>query len=292
MIKVYFALFVGVMCVSLASILIKLTDDVPSIVITAYRLTISSFILLSYSLIKQKKVATDKKRDMMSAALSGLFLSAHFIFWIMSIKYTTIPSSVTLVSTSPIFVGIFSYFVLKEKQNTAIVISIAMSILGSVILTSADGGLIFSSIDKKALIGDIFAILGAVAVSGYFLIGSYLRRSMDIIHYITLVYGFAAIFSLIFSFIFNESFFGYKTSSYVYMVLLAVVPQLLGHSSFNWALKYAKTSTVAITTLGEPIGASILAYMFFHQTINFIQGLGMFIILTSIFIAASRGKKG
>ena len=291
MIKVYFALFLGVICVSLASIFIKLIADVPSIVITAYRLSISSVILISYSFLKNKPLMLNSKKDMAAAALGGLFLSAHFIFWIASIKYTSIPSSVTLVSTSPIFVGLFSYLILREKQNTAIVISIIMSIAGSIILTCSDGGLIIRSLNQKALMGDVFALLGAIAVSGYFIIGSYLRRSMDIIHYITLVYGFAALFSLCFSFAFNERMFGYKTSSYIFMVLLAVVPQLIGHTSFNWALKYAKTSVVSIATLGEPIGATILAYIIFRQGVNLIQGIGMTIILTSIFVAARKGKK-
>ncbi len=291
MIRVYFALFVGISCVSLASIFVKLTGDVPSVIITTYRLVISSAILLLYALYKGNVIVVKDFKSIPIAALGGLFLSLHFIFWIASIKYTSIPSSVTLVATSPIFVGIFSYFILKERQNTAIAVSIIMSIAGSFILTSEDGGLFFNSIDKQALLGDMFAILGAVAVSGYFIVGSYLRRGMDIMEYITLVYSFAAVFSLCFSFAFKERFFGYNTTSYVYMVLLAVVPQLIGHTSFNWALKYAKTSVVAIATLGEPIGASILAYIIFRQGIGLVQGIGMAVILVSIFIAATKGRR-
>jgi len=291
MIRVYFALFIGIVCVSLASVFIKLTADVPSVIITTYRLVISSFLLLSYSFFKKKNVFVKDKKILSIAALGGIFLSAHFIFWITSIQYTSIPSSVTLVSTSPIFVGLFSYFILKEKQGRAIVISIALSVIGSFVLAFSDGGLFFKAFDKRALLGDIFALLGAVAVSGYFIIGSYLRRSMDIMTYITLVYGFAAFFSFIFALFFKERFFGYSESSYMYMVLLAVVPQLIGHTSFNWALKYAKTSVVAISTLGEPIGASILAYIIFKEKIILMQGFGMAVVLLSIFIAAMKAKK-
>ncbi len=291
MLKVYFSLFVGVVCVSLASIFIKLIGDVPSVVITTYRLVISSIILIAYSLFNGKKIILNNYNVLSFTALSGLFLSAHFIFWIASIQYTSIPSSVTLVSTSPIFVGIFSYFILKEKQNTIIVISIIISVLGSFILTLSDSGMFFNVTNSKAMVGDIFALIGAVAVSGYFIIGSYLRRNMDIMQYITLVYSFAAIFSLCFSLVLGERFAGYSTGSYFYMVLLAVVPQLLGHTSFNWALKYAKASVIAIATLGEPIGASLFAYIIFKEGITVIQGIGMAIILTSIFIASVKGGK-
>ncbi len=291
MIKVYFALFIGIVCVSLASIFIKLTGDVPSIIITVYRLVISSFLLLSYSFFKKKNVFGNDKKVLLIAALGGIFLSAHFIFWIASIQYTSIPSSVTLVATSPIFVGLFSYFILKEKQGSAIVISIALSVFGSIILASSDGGLFFKAFDKRALLGDMFALLGAVAVSGYFIVGSYLRRFMDIMSYITVVYSFAAFFSFIAALFFKEPFFGYNESSYLYMVLLAVIPQLIGHTSFNYALKYAKTSVVAISTLGEPIGASILAYVIFNEKIILMQGFGMAIILISILIAAMKAQK-
>ncbi len=290
-IKVYFFLFLGIVCVSLASVFIKLTGDVPSVIITTYRLVISSFLLISYSLLRKEKTISHDLRTMFLAVFGGLFLCAHFIFWITSIQYTSIPSSVTLVSTSPIFVGAFSYLILKERQNVTIVISIALSVVGSFILASSDGGLFFNVLDKRAILGDIFALLGAIAVSGYFIIGSYLRRKMDVMQYITLVYSFAAVFSLITAVIFKERFFGYNTNSYVYMVLLAVVPQLIGHTSFNWALKYAKTSVVAVSTLGEPIGASILAYIIFKEGINVIQAVGMLLILASIFFAASKGKK-
>jgi drug/metabolite transporter (DMT)-like permease len=291
MFKMYLALFIGIICVSLASILIKLTNDVPSVIMTSYRLAISSLILIIYSLIKYGKIELYSRKDMLIAALSGLFLSAHFIFWIASIKYTSIPSSVTLVATSPIFVAFFSFFVLKETQNRAIIVSIFLSFIGLFILTSSDGGLVFDKIDKISLMGDVLAIFGAVAVSGYFIVGSYLRRNMNIVQYITLVYSFAAIFSLIFAYFSNEKFTGYKESSYIYMFLLAVVPQLIGHTSFNWALKYAKTSAVAIATLGEPIGATILSYIIFNQGVSLIQGLGMAIVLSSIFIASKYAKK-
>ncbi len=289
MFKVIIALFVGIISVSLASILIKFTDDVPSVIITSYRLVISSLMLIFYTLIKNGGIKIKDKKEIIFAMLGGLFLSAHFIFWIASIKYTSIPSSVTLVATSPIFVGIFSYFILKEKQNKFITFGIIASVAGSAILAFADGGIIFGNLDKKSLIGDFFAILGAVAVSGYFIIGSYLRKDMNIMCYITMVYSFAALFSLLFAILSKQSFVGYKATSYIYMVLLAIVPQLIGHTSFNWALKYTKTTLVAIATLGEPVGATILAYLFFGTTLGMMQFIGIATILFAIFIASFKG---
>lgn len=291
MIKIAAALITGVACVSFASILIRLADDVPSTVMTAYRLTIASFILIVWSLSKRYKIFPNNKKDLFLAALGGLFLSAHFIFWIASIKYTTISSSTTLVSTSPIFVGILSYILFREKQSLAIQISILLSITGGAVLAGSDGGIFSKNLNETSLLGDMLAIFGAAAVSVYFIIGSKLRKNMKIMQYITLVYSSAAILSTIFVILSGEHFTGYKINSYIYMFLLAIIPQLIGHTSFNWALEHISASVVSIATLGEPIGATILAYIIFSEKVGTIQLAGMFMIFSAIVISAKRSKR-
>ncbi len=291
MIKITAALITGIACVSFASILIRLADDVPSVVMTAYRLTIASFILIVWSLSKRYKIFPNSKKELLLAALGGLFLSAHFIFWIASIKYTTISSSTTLVATSPIFVGILSYILFREKQSLAIQISILLSIAGSAVLASSDGGIFSKNLNEISLLGDMLAILGAAAVSVYFIIGSKLRKNMKIMQYITLVYSSAAILSTIFVILSGEHFTGYKINSYIYMFLLAIIPQLIGHTSFNWALGHISASAVSIATLGEPIGATILAYIIFSEKVGTIQIAGMLMIFSAIVISAKNSKR-
>ncbi len=291
MIKIYAVLLFGIFSVSVASIIIKLTYDVPALIMSTYRLVISSVILIGISYFKKKSVRLSSRKELFVAILSGFFLSIHFISWIASIKYTSIASSVTLVSTSPIFVLLFSVFILKEKQDTKTVLAVLGSVVGSALIAFSDSGMIAGSFDKKALLGDILALIGAIAVSIYFMAGSFLRKSIDTFHYITLVYSFAAFFSLLFAVASGESFVGYRPVSYLYMILLALVPQLLGHTSFNWALKHLKANAVAISTLGEPIGASVLAYLFFSQTVGVGQLIGMAIVLVSIVVAVKSGYK-
>jgi len=129
--------------------------------------------------------------------------------------------------------------------------------------------------NPSVLLGDILAFSGAIMASGYLIVGSKLREEMDVLPYISMVYTFSAIFLLITSLFLGVSFTGYKQSSYFYMVLLAIVPQLIGHTAFNWALKHLKASMVAITILGEPIGASILAYFIFKEKIQPFQSVGI-----------------
>ena len=290
MIKIYLVLLIGIISVSLSSILIKLTYDVPAIIISSYRLIIASLILVSYAKFKKIGVKTKTGRDLMIATVSGLFLSIHFITWIASIKYTSIASSVTLVSTSPVFVIIISFLLFREKPTAITLIATVVAILGTALIAYTDKNIAPNSQYPNPLFGDFLAILGAFAVSIYFISGSHLRKYMQTFQYITLVYSSAAIFTTAFALLSSKPFFGYRTVSYVYMVLMAVIPQLFGHTSFNWALKHLKASAVAISTLGEPIGATILAYIFFHQTVSQLKLLGMVMVIFSIAVAIKSSR--
>jgi len=283
---------VGIVAISFASIFIKFCDDVPSIMIATYRLTISSIILLTIAKGRGIRFTSFSKKQLLIGVLGGFFLSLHFSFWISSLKFTSVASSVVLVTTNPIFVGLFSYLLFREKQPPELILGIILSFSGSVILAIGDSGLQGLSIQNPSfLLGDVLALLGAIMTSGYLMVGSKLREEMDVLSYICVVYTFSACFLLIASVSWGIPFTGYKASSYLYMVLLAVVPQLIGHTAINWSLKHLKTSMVAITILGEPVGASILAYIIFHETIKSFQGIGIVLIFLAIIISSRKGRK-
>jgi drug/metabolite transporter (DMT)-like permease len=217
--------------------------------------------------------------------LSGLFLSLHFAFWIASLKYTSVASSVVLVTTHPIFVGIGSWLFLKEQMGMKLVLGIALSILGSGLISYGD--MVWS---KEALRGDGFALLGAIAASGYLLMGRKMRKDQDLFSYIFPVYSTAGLVLIIFSLLFQKPFFGYSTTTYLFMFLIALVPQLIGHTTFNWALRYLPASMVAISILGEPIGSTILAYFILREGLTILKVLGGISIFAGILIALK--KKG
>ncbi len=291
MVKIYLVLLIGILSVSLSSILIKLTYDVPAIIISSYRLIIASLILVSYAKLKKISIKTKTGRDLIIAIISGLFLSLHFITWIASIKYTSIASSVTLVATSPVFVIIISFLLFGERPSLITLIATVVAILGTALIAYSDKNIASSSQYPAPLFGDFLALLGAFAVSIYFISGSHLRKYMHTFQYITLVYTSAALFTTIFALLSSKPFTGYRTESYIYMILMAVVPQLFGHTSFNWALKHLKASAVAISVLGEPIGATILAYIFFHQTVSQLKLLGMAMVILSIAVSIKTSRQ-
>lgn len=285
-------LFLGIGAISFGAIFIKFCPQVPAIIISAYRLGIAALILGSIASVRGINLSVLGKTEIYYGLLGGFFLALHFITWISSLKYTSVASSVVLVTTYPIFVGVLAWIFLRERQPKELIFGIFLSILGSGILAVGDSGLYTLAItDRNRLVGDLLALAGALAGSGYLLVGSKLRLKLDIFTYITLVYSCAAVFLIATALLSGLAFSGYGSRSYIFLILLAIVPQLMGHTAFNWALKHLKTSMVAITMMGEPIGASVMAFFFFGEVVSGSQFIGFLFIFAAIYIAAQKGQK-
>jgi len=281
MVSLLFLIPIGVLAVSTASIFIRLCDA-PALIIATYRMVFASLILLPYAFYTRTGRGWGRK-EIGWLILSGFFLSLHFAFWIASLKYTSVASSVVLVSTHPIFVGIGSRLFLRERMGFYLILGIILSVLGSAFISYGD-----TSLSEKALMGDGLALLGAMTASGYFLVGRKLRKNQDLFSYILPVYSTAALVLIVFSLAFQEAFWGYSPSTYLYLLLLALIPQLIGHTTFNWALKYLPASMVAITILGEPVGSTVLAYFILGEGLTSWKVLGGILIFAGILIALKR----
>ena len=283
--RLLFLLFIGISAASSASILIKLCDA-PALIISTYRMVFASLMLLPFAY--HQKVWKDWGRSGIRwLAVSGVFLSLHFAFWISSLKYTSVASSVVLVSTHPVFVGIGSWLFLKEHVGIKLILGIVLSILGSALISLGD-----MSLAKGALVGDGLALLGAITAAGYFLVGRKMRKGQDLLSYIFPVYSTSAIALVLLALLWENPFFGYSSSNYLLFFLLALIPQLIGHTAFNWALKYIPASLVAITVLGEPVGSTILAFFILGEGLTPWKILGGISIFLGILIALWRDNPG
>ena len=274
---------IGIAAVSSASILIRFAQrEAPSLVIAAARLTLASLILVPLAWTRYRgEYHRLTRRDTWLVILSGIFLALHFATWISSLGYTTVASSTVLVSTSPLFVAIMAWLFLREKIGPAVIAGLAVTLAGSIIIALTDR----TGAMHNALLGDLLAFAGAVAVAGYLLIGRRLRARLSLIPYIAAVYGTAAVVLLAMVLVTRERVFGYSHTTYLWLLLLALVPQLLGHSSFNWALAHLPATFVAVATLGEPIGSTILAYIILGEMPTPIKILGAGLILVGIVVA-------
>jgi drug/metabolite transporter (DMT)-like permease len=287
----------GILAVSAASIFIKFAQEsVPSLVIATWRLTIASLVLAPVAVTRSRAELTTRSRaDLSVGVLAGAFLALHFASWITSLQLTSVASSVVLVTTTPLWVALLSPIILHERITRGVAMGMLLALVGGILVALSDschwhGGLTCPStadiLHGQAFLGNFLALFGAWMAAGYILAGRRLRARMTLIPYIFIVYGMAALVEIVIMLAAGESAFGYPAEAYFWIILLALVPQLLGHSAFNWALAYLPASFVSVALLGEPVGSIILAYLILGQTPGPLNLLGCALILSGIFIAA------
>jgi drug/metabolite transporter (DMT)-like permease len=288
----------GILAVSMASIFIRYAQVyAPSLVIAAYRLSIATLVLAPFSLIRHRSELRSLSRlELGLALLSGFFLALHFATWITSLQYTTVASSAVLVATTPLWVTLLSPFTIKEPLSRPVLAGMALAMIGGAIVglsdtcTWAAGRLTCPSLKDftqgSAFLGDVLALTGALMAACYLMIGRRLRGKVSLGSYIFIVYGMAAGVLIAIMFGAGEKPTGYPASTYLWFILLALVPQLLGHSTFNWALRYLSVAFVSITLLGEPIGSTILAYFLLNEAPSGLKIFGAILILVGIYIAS------
>jgi drug/metabolite transporter (DMT)-like permease len=280
MTRQYSVLAIGVVSVSFAAIFIRLAEA-PPLVIATYRLCLASLIIVPVAWVRSSdELRNLSRQNITMALLSGSFLALHFVLWITSLSYASVATSVVLVTANPIFVAITSYFFFQEKLSKQTILGIMISLVGSVVIGYGNWRL-----GPSPIFGSILALLGALAVAGYLLIGRRLRRSVGLLSYLSLVYGSAAVFLLLSTLAFGYRLVGYSTTTYAMLVLLAVVPQLVGHSSLNWSLRFVPATLVTIAVLGEPVGATVLAFLVLSEAPTLSEIGGGILILAGIFIA-------
>jgi drug/metabolite transporter (DMT)-like permease len=280
---VYGLIAFAVLCMSTASIMIRFSDA-PSMIIALYRVVFTALFAgiiggpaLGY---KFKQIQT---RDMVFVAGSGFFLALHFSFWISSLNYTSVASSVLFTNLQVVFVLFFSIFFLKEKVNRPVIIGILLAICGSALIASGD-------LRHGKLLGDMMALVSGLFVAIYFIIGRQVRTRIDVWTYTSIVSLVAAGVILAGSLMMDLQLTGYPKIEWLIFILLALGPGIAGHGILNWALKYVKAPIVAVSILGESVGASMLAWIFFHETLSWYQLVGGALILIGIYLAVVNEK--
>lgn len=294
-------LLTAILAVSTASIFIRFAQrEAPSLVIAALRLTFAGLMLSPVALTRGRaELRRLSRRELLLGLLAGVFLAIHFATWISSLAYTSIASSVVLVSTGPLWVALLSPLFLREPLTRPVLFGMLLALAGGTVIGLSDscttqGGLtcppLSEFVQGKAFLGNFLALVGAWAVAGYLMIGRSLRAKISLVPYIFLVYGIAALVLLGIMFAAGQRPTGFAPLTYLWIALLALVPQLIGHSTYNWALRYLPAALVSITTLGEPVGSAILAYFILQEAPSTLTLLGGALILAGIYLASSRGQ--
>jgi drug/metabolite transporter (DMT)-like permease len=277
----YLALFIGVVAVSTSAIFVKLSSA-PAPIIATYRLIFSALLTLPLALWSGgvwQEIARMGRTQWGLITCSGAFLASHFLLWFESLQYTSVASSTVLVTLQPLFAFIGGYFLFGERLRLLALSGGLLAIAGSFIIGWGD-----FRVGGMALWGDILALLGAATVTGYFLIGQYVRKAMSLSAYTLIVYTVTSLFLVGYDLLLGIPLTGYPWADWGWFFCLALFPTLLGHSIFNWAIKWLSTSTISMSILGEPVGTAILAYFILGEVLNLPQWIGGGVIMLGIFL--------
>jgi drug/metabolite transporter (DMT)-like permease len=216
--------------------------------------------------------------------LGGAFLAAHFALWISSLSLTSVASSVVLVTTTPLWVALAAPFVLGEHGTPALYRGIAVAFCGAALIGLGD-----LAFDRPALLGDLLALAGAWAAAAYFLVGRDVRPRVTLVAYIAVVYGVSAVLLAALAVGTGAPMSGFSTTTWACLLLLGLVPQLLGHSSFNWALRRLSATFVSAAVLAEAVGSTLLAWLVLGEAPSIQAIVGGSLVLGGL-VAAARAE--
>lgn len=233
------------------------------------------FFLLFY----RKELAKLTKRDLLFSVFAGIFLAIHFILWFESLNYTSVASSTVLVTLQPIFALIGTSLIFKEIINLKMTIAVLIALAGSIIISWGD-----FQLSGGALFGDILALLACALITAYLLVGQDVRKRVSLITYTFLVYGVSTLALLIYVLATRQPLLDYPASDWIGFLILALLPNLLGHTLFNWAVKWVSTNVVSIAALFEPVIAAVAAYFILNESISLSQAIGGIIVIMGILL--------
>jgi drug/metabolite transporter (DMT)-like permease len=282
------ALFVGVVAVSFGAIFLRLAgEETPVLVKSLYRVGVATLVLLPFALRTARPEWQQlTRRDWGLVLVAGVFLAVHFITWVASLNHTTVASSVVLVTTNPLWVALLTPFVSTERVSRRTWAGILLSFAGSAVIGWGDFGT-----GLEALWGDALALMGALSAAGFLLIGRQVRQKLSLLAYVVPMYGTGALVLLFLTLLQGLPLTGYDSMTYVWLFAVALIPQLIGHTSYNWALQWFSPSLIAVTLLGEPILSTIWAYLFLNEGVASTTFYGGALILVGIFFAVQGERR-
>ncbi|KAA1181094.1 DMT family transporter [Paenibacillus sp. B2(2019)] len=278
-------MLIGIVAISFSAIFIK-WSAAPASIQGMYRLLFTSLLMLPFARPYSGAAFALRKKDWIMLVLSGTMLALHFLLWMGSLKYTSVASSTMIMALEPVFIMLGVYFLYKEKTAVSAILGLSIAIGGVVFIGWGDIG-----ISADNLKGDLLSVGGTVAVAVHMLIGQKLVVRMPSYLYSLIVFLSAAGVFAIYNLIMGISFFNYPANEWGIFLLLAVVPTVFGHILFNWLLQYVSATTVSMNILGEPVGASILAYLLLGEQLTALQWAGGLLVMFGLGVYLYTGRK-
>ncbi|MCX6650695.1 MAG: DMT family transporter [Methanomassiliicoccales archaeon] len=274
----YPALFVAILAVSFASIFIRWSDADP-LIIAGYRMLFASLILAPFAFRERRNAERMPRKTSLLVLITGVVLAVHFFTFISSLNYTSVAASTLLVNCHPLIVGAVSVLLLKESSKR--------TVLGVIIGFAGVAFIALSGLGSEGAYGNTLALVGGVMAAIYILAGRVLRRSLGIFTYAFLVYLTASVVLLSSALITGVPLWPYSGEELLIFMALAVVCTIFGHTVYNWSLKYLSAPVISTSLLGEPILASLMAFLLLAEAPGWTVILAAPLVLLGVLLTAS-----
>jgi drug/metabolite transporter (DMT)-like permease len=271
-------------------------NDAFGLLIAAGRIALASLVtapLGFHALGRERRTLEPRafQQAVWLAVGAGVGLALHFALWISSLSFTSVAASTAIVTTNPIWLSLFAWAAYKTAPPRGVIVGIAVSLVGGlfVAFSSEAGGATYSN----PAFGNLLALLGAFAVSSYYLLGRAAQHGgLSLSAYTGIAYTTAAVVLAPMPAIFGVPYTGYPLETYLWIALLGLVPQVIGHTSFNWAMRFMNPALVTMVILLEPIGSSIAAAVLFQEIPGVWTIIGAALLLLGVLIAVRAPTRG
>ncbi len=278
------ALFIGVVSFAFSAILVRWAGEAPAMTIAVWRTGLAALFLAPVALpLAWEEMWEITRREWLLIGGAGVMLGLHFVAFIEALFYTTVASATVLVTTSPIILAVLGFVLLGERLSRRRWLAIAVGVIGAALIGYGDAGGLSGAINP--LVGNLLALAAALLVSFYLLIGRVVRKERSWLAYVFPLYVVVAVTTLFTASVSGKPITGFSTEFYLLCTLMAIGPSILGHGSFNYALRYLPAAVVGLLALVEPVGASLLAVVFFGEVPVGMAIAGMLLVLASVAVA-------
>ena len=271
----YLSLAVGVVCLSLAGPLVKMTEEAGSFAMGFIRLTLGTIFVLPLG--KPWEIRKSGK-SVLWAMLSGLFMFIHFTSWFFALKLVSVAVAVTLLATLPVFVIFFEYLFYRKIPYPLQLVGIVIAIAGTVLISFPSFG------NSSQVTGILYMFAAASAGSLYLICSVQAQKQLSIWQTVSVMYPTTAFCFLIAVLLTGQTLTGYSSNTYLWILAVAVVPQFVGHTALNLGCKSLSPVIATTATLVEPAIASVIAWFAFGQNITWFVAVGGIIVLFGVFI--------
>ncbi|MCG7407211.1 DMT family transporter [Paenibacillus sp. ACRRX] len=274
----YICMFIGIIAISFSAIIVK-WSEAPASILGMYRLLLTNLLLLPWMWSYREEWKAVRVNDWLRLAASGLFLGIHFLLWMESLRYTSVSSSTVILTLEPVLILIASYWLFQHRIKRSAIYGLGLALIGMVLIGWGD-----FQLSGQALYGDLLSVLGTIAVVIHMLLGQDLRSRVTSYVYNFSVFLVAGVSLAVYNLCAGIALGGYSSNEWLLFVLMAVIPTVLGHMLFNWLLKYLSATSISMSILGEPVGASLLAWILLGETLGTLQLFACVLLILGVWI--------